>query len=512
MIPLLLLLLPGCADPDPRDSGDPPTDTSPDPDTGDTGVPGDGPQDPPVRVVLVTLDALNRDTLSWRHPSWDPTPHLDALRALSLELPNVTMVRSQTAVSVASLLSGTTPAVHGVRGDWDRWDGQVPLVQEVFQAAGWTTLAFLGNVCQYGETGFDSLLCMEHEAFLSDQQAVDQELVEGFRGAMLGVAADTPVFAWIHLMDAHDPHTPRSTVSTYHPEPYMGFLDPSDPQQMLDVMTGAAPFSEDDLAWVQAVYASEVEGVDAQVGRILDMLQALPTWDRTVVLLGADHGEELFQHQRYAYHDCSFYQDTVATTWLLRAPGHGFAGRAYAPWVGATDLAATLLDLAGLEVSLGGSSRVQDLEVGRDPGLPTFFERSPETAGIVSDGYVLIRNEAPAFSDCEPFWGGAGSYDSPSDVELYDLAMDPVQAVDRSSSDPATVATLEAALCEWVLSQDWGHSVSGDLSEVALASDCAIGAGAGTRTPPGDPPRHRSARQSPPGSRPSPALRRGSSW
>jgi arylsulfatase A-like enzyme len=54
----------------------------------------------------------------------------------------------------------------------------------------------------------------------------------------------------------------------------------------------------DERRRVAELYAGEIRYVDAQVGRILDRLHDLGLYDRSLIDLASDHGEEFWVHGR----------------------------------------------------------------------------------------------------------------------------------------------------------------------------------------------------------------------
>lgn len=102
----------------------------------------------------------------------------------------------------------------------------------------------------------------------------------------------------------------------------------------------------DDLArqLLHGYYAC-VSYVDAQVGRVLDALEAHDLYEKTVVVLWGDHGWKLGEHGMWCKHT-NFELDTHAPL-MFRAPGMpaGQRTRALTEFV---DIYPTLCDLAGL--------------------------------------------------------------------------------------------------------------------------------------------------------------------
>jgi len=140
-----------------------------------------------------------------------------------------------------------------------------------------------------------------------------------------------------------------------------------------------------------ASYHAAVQRVDGEVGRLLKELAARGVLDNTIVIIAADHGEQLGEHGLFE-HQNSLYRTTLHVPLLIRGPSPPIGGVRIATTVSLRDMGATILDLAGLDVArsgLGGNSLARfwrDSAVPEDPG-------GLKTAGIA---------DTPATADVPP--------------------------------------------------------------------------------------------------------------
>ena len=160
-------------------------------------------------------------------------------------------------------------------------------------------------------------------------------------------------------------------------------------------------------------YALEVEHMDAQLGRMLAELERRGELENTLVIFTSDHGMPFPRVKGYAYYDSN--RIPLAIRW---PKGIQVSGRTIDDFVSFTDIAATLLDVAGVEASKSGmaelsgeswrpifesdrSGRVvakrdhaligkERTDVGRpgDLGYPI--------RGIVSDDFLYLKNYEPS--------------------------------------------------------------------------------------------------------------------
>ncbi len=142
--------------------------------------------------------------------------------------------------------------------------------------------------------------------------------------------------------------------------------DPAGGQSHEDTAT-VPPDSFDGRA-VKAAYYAMIELLDAQLGRLLDHLEAVGQLDDTIVVFHSDHGEMLGDHG-LLYKGCRFFEGLVHVPLVVRWPERFRAGLVSDALVELVDLAPTLLDAAGLEVPgyMQGRSLVPLLAGEADP-------------------------------------------------------------------------------------------------------------------------------------------------
>ena len=94
-------------------------------------------------------------------------------------------------------------------------------------------------------------------------------------------------------------------------------------------------------------YENCVAYLDGQLGRLFVELGRRGPMDRTLVIITADHGEELGDHELFE-HGESLYRPEVHVPLLFILPSGRFAGSVVRETVSLRDLPATIVELAGL--------------------------------------------------------------------------------------------------------------------------------------------------------------------
>jgi hypothetical protein len=95
-------------------------------------------------------------------------------------------------------------------------------------------------------------------------------------------------------------------------------------------------------------YAFEVEHLDRHLGRMLDELEKRGLLDKTLVIVTSDHGMPFPRVKGYAYQDSNHVPLAIRWPAGIRSPG-----RTIEDFVNFTDIAPTILDVAGIQQTDG---------------------------------------------------------------------------------------------------------------------------------------------------------------
>ena len=274
-------------------------------------------------------------------------------------------------------------------------------------------------------------------------------------GAVLDHLADAGDDPWFVHATYLRPHPPYVA-----PAPYDTLVDPADVPMPIGhgtaeaeaavspIIAGAlqmewlrAPDDEDGVRRMRATYLGMLAEVDAQVGRLLDALRDRPDWDRTLVVVTSDHGDQLGDHhltQKLGFHDASYRIPCIVRD--PRAEADPGRGRRVGEFSENVDVMPTILEWLGARVPAQCDGRsLLPFTRGETPERwrsEVFWEwdfrdpvgRTPERHfGIPFDrgGMAVIRDahgKYVHFAGLPPLF--------------FDLDEDPDELVDRSS-DPA---------------------------------------------------------------------------
>ena len=246
-----------------------------------------------ANVLLITIDTLRFDRISSLSDKYVKTPFIDDLARRSVVFTRAYAHNPLTRPSHTNILTGTTSLYHGVSDNPGfKLENRYLTLAEYLKDQKYRTAAFIGAFVldsRFGlNRGFDLYNDDNGEQDVGRFGFVERPADRVIEPAMEWISGQKEKwFCWIHLFDPHDPYTP--------PEPYKNLY-------------------KNDL------YSGEVAFVDAQLGRLFDFLQKRGSYENTIIIFTADHGEA-FGEKGETHHGFYAYDDTLHVPLIVYYPG-----------------------------------------------------------------------------------------------------------------------------------------------------------------------------------------------
>jgi arylsulfatase A-like enzyme len=187
---------------------------------------------------------------------------------------------------------------------------------------------------------------------------------------------------------------------------------------------GFSEYSESELREIVASYYAMVALIDAEVGRILDVLEHRGELEDTLIIFTSDHGEMLGDHALMLKGPMLF-EPVVRVPLIIHQPGAVPAGLCIASLVQSIDLTATILsaaDVPGAFQTQGSDlmSLVMNPEMPwREWALSEYRDSGHAFSPPVHTTMLRHRNFKLVV------WHGEPASSMPREGELYDLEQDP---------------------------------------------------------------------------------------
>lgn len=432
---------------------------------------GCGAAERPPDLILITVDTLRADAVSA-----EDTPRMAELAAEGARFTHAYTPLPRTTPAVASLMTGLWPHHHGSREVGDPMLAGTPLA-EVLSEHGYATLAASANAAanpaQNLDRGFDRFVGHddlvarygEHvTAYAVDVPEGAPTPAEALSAEALAlvdeVSEDRPLFLWLLYLDPHMLYFPRRA---WHRgltgddclELYAHYLEHTEAAGQ--VFSNVGGVAERALPACRALYRAEVAAVDDAVGRLLDGLARRGRLDRAVVVLTADHGENLGEGGLYYEHGPNLHDAGLEVPLAVAGPGIE-PGRVLTGAVSLVDLAPTLLSLLGIDPAARPPADGVDLSpllLGEKPERRrarervVFAESGSALWNEATDRVVTGRAGQRVCVNDPPWTLCHGPGGSPGPRRLYDHQADPALSTDLSAGHPDVVARLTAGFERW---------------------------------------------------------------
>jgi arylsulfatase A-like enzyme len=342
-------------------------------------------------VVVISVDDLRADCIGCEpdrpdladHALRSPpaTPTIDAAATEGVRFRQCISVSSYTPPSHASMLTGLYPWRHGVSTFYERLREDAPTLAERLAGMGYRTIASTEHV---------ALRDLEITRGFERVHDHTEPTAERFYDELRGLArAGRPVFAFLHLFDAHAPYfflkgRPWWRRNEEY-EPRLAGLFESHGLAMGAVMDEArrearrvvADFDRldeymqalavarsaehlyksrysDEPGYYDEIISLYVDGVSrfdrVKLAAILDRLTACGVIDDdSLLVITSDHGEarHTWNGIRYFSNGADLEEGHIRVPLILRSPNHLPAGRVVPAQVSQVDLVPTILKLAG---------------------------------------------------------------------------------------------------------------------------------------------------------------------
>ena len=305
-------------------------------------------------VILVSLDTTRADHMSTYGYARETSPNLTALARDALNFTEARSPAEWTVPGHASMLTGMYPSRHGAHyaGEWNAGpqiygrkrvfplaDDRVTMA-EVLAARGYRTGGFVANFANlyrgFGMAqGFEyyddapgvmlkpvphavRLLQRFSPSFLKRPFRSTADIASAALRFLDGGERGRPVFLFLNVLEPHQwvlPPAPFDRWAQAIPGAarlaQKGFFTHAIP-------THLKPVEQD---FVTATYDGQIAFMDAQLGEFIAALKARGHYDNALIIVTADHGELLGEHDQVGHGGRMMYEGLLHVPMVVKMPG-----------------------------------------------------------------------------------------------------------------------------------------------------------------------------------------------
>lgn len=327
-----------------------------------------------LNVILVSLDTLQADHLGCYGYNRDTSPNIDKFATNNVMFLNAASCSNWTLPSHLSMLTGLYPTEAGVLQPGFTGNNFIAenavTIAEYMREAGYKTAGFHGGRYVSDFFGFD-------KGFDLYRIAGEKDVATGVDETLSWITRNSKYkfFVFFHTYEIHAPYT------------HDYFLKNSDKNSLSD--------NEKRIA----AYDSDIRYTDIQIGRLIDGLKKAGLYDRTILILTSDHGENFdFVNQALnsGMHGRTLYESEVRIPLIIGGAKFFGESKKINSQVSSADILPTLCGI--IDIPLKRDIRGIDLQkmIKKDDyASRVVYMNAPqlsyEMRGLRSSGYKLIK-------------------------------------------------------------------------------------------------------------------------
>jgi arylsulfatase A-like enzyme len=399
---------------------------------------------PGCNVILITMDAVRPDHLGCYGYERNTSPNIDKLASEGVLFKNAISRAPWTIDSIASIF--TSLYHHNVRITKDKENNVITIngitdttLAEVLKEKNYSTASFVTAGLLDPSVGFDKGFDTYVWNNLTDRSA--STLTDAVMG-WIGENYKKPFFLYLHYIDPHAPYESPAPYNTlFVNDSFYNESSGTIPKLLEDIngVGGIPSFAlldnRTDIAYYISQYDGEIAYVDKNIGLLIDKLESLNLTNKTLIIVTADHGESMGEHDMYFTHDILLYDTLLKVPLVMKYPNR-MKPKIVDIQVRSIDIAPTIFDFLNIKIN----NTIDGVSL-----LPIIFEG----ANVSLEAYSRVAHYEPGASIRTNEWKFI--YNTNSKIEeLYDLKEDPGELNNIVDQKPEVAEKLKQKLLVWL--------------------------------------------------------------
>jgi choline-sulfatase len=373
-----------------------------------------------TNIILIVLDAARPDHFSSYGYHRLTTPFIDKLAKEGVLFENAYSVAPYTIASTTSLFTSLYPNTHHVTRWWKKIPRRMKTLAEILQQHGYTTYGS-GFVMDWGEwanKGFKQIFNLD----ISAKENLEKDLTNFFKEEFAEVKFNSPAFFYIHIRPPHADYDPPEEFDKWsNPKLRTEYADLIKVDYLLEIDEGKKEINQEKLQFLLDKYDGNLLWADWLVEQIIESFKEYELYDKSLVIVTADHGEAFREHGKLM-HNSTVYNEMIKIPLIIKFPYYKKPGKKVInAQVENIDIMPTVLEFLQIDYS--------NLSIQGKSLMPLVFREAQEVKeygfarGFWPEMYSIYDSHYKYIRDFEQ-------------KELYDLRNDPGEKANLASSKP----------------------------------------------------------------------------
>lgn len=372
-------------------------------------------------ILLITIDALRPDHLSCHGYKRNTSPNIDKLARKGVLFTQAISQASWTCPSIHSLITSTYPSTHGGYF-WDQvFPDSIPILPQILKEKGYYT----GFISGHG--GLSKIGGFSQQVFDTFEDIFSAKSDEITQKAMLWLQKNrnTRFFLWIHYMDTHD-----------------GSIGVPEEKHFIKNITS------EEINTYTLRYDKAISYVDSQISGLLRELKEIGLYKNTLIIITADHGEEMGEHNLCFTHGGFLWDSVIKVPLIIFYQSLFPKDKIITQQVQLIDIAPTICDILKVKKPKSFEGRsLLPLIKGENIYSTYAFSEHKENKGDLSAGDWIYTKLSIRTLEWKLFY----TYTLQSkEYELYNLKADPQELHNLVEIEKKQFKFLKVKLEEWM--------------------------------------------------------------
>lgn len=387
-------------------------------------------------IILIVIDTLRPDHMSTYGYSRETTPFIDQLAKEGITFTQAISVSSSTISSVPSLFTSTYPSIHLIHSAGDIMPSYIKSLPQILRKNRYYTGKIVAHCLpHFVNKGYNFIFskCNANASLLTKEaiQWINENREKSF-------------FLWIHYIDPHGPYEPPEEFT----KKYLNDKIYEENSKTIPILNrqrgglGGIPQYQQlggntNLSYYISQYDAEINYVDFHIGQLIKSLKEIGLYSKIILILTADHGESIGEHNYYFDHGGFLYDALIRVPLVIKLPDENFQAKIISTQISLIDVVPTILDILLIpkEKYMQGYS-LKKLIFNKDIHFPKYvfcelYEGTSKVAVRAKEWKLIFSKDLNTY-------------------ELYDLKNDPKELINVLDSEKSIFLELKGVLNNWV--------------------------------------------------------------
>tara|TARA_Y100001934_G_C12295655_1_gene747251 strand:+ start:59 stop:1477 length:1419 start_codon:yes stop_codon:yes gene_type:complete len=300
-------------------------------------------------VIFIIVDALRPDHLTPYGFDRPTSPFLHGLADEGVILTRAYVNANWTRPSSTSILTGLLPREHKVETQNAVLPKDVDTLAEHLKKKGIPTAGIIANGNASSAFGLSQGFDYYIDANNTWGNLPNARDVVSHAKDYIYKNKTEPFFLFLFLIDPHNPYrAPQIYEDAFVRNPEVKLIDTPHWEKQ--------KYSKQQIERMLDTYDASVRFTDDALGELFDYLRQLQIYEKSTILVSADHGEAFGEHDVYM-HAHHLYEEIIRVPLIIKQPGWQHPGTYYSGLFESVDFVPTILGFYGIDTPTTLSGR-----------------------------------------------------------------------------------------------------------------------------------------------------------